>query len=181
MMIARATSWFKGHLPTRESIAANRWTRPFAKYLLRPDLWRFNRRSVPRAVAVGLFIAPVVPIAHTFIAAMLAVPTRANIIIAAAITWLINPFTIPFFYYSAYNIGNSMLRIDTMSPVPEVTHQATVQATGWLTWLFDKSGPVALGTLVLATALAIIGYLLSSLGWKFWIARKWGRRNRRLR
>ena len=178
-MIARATSWFKGHLPTRESIAVNRWTRPFARHLLRPDLWHFNRRSVPRAVAIGLFIAPVVPVAHTFVAALFAVPTRANIIIAAGITWLINPFTIPFFYYSAYHIGTWVLRIDTVSPA--LTHAATKQATSWLTWLFDKSGPVAVGTLILATGIAAIGYFASSFVWRLWIGRKWQRRRWRAR
>lgn len=180
-MFARTVVWFKNNLPTRDSIAENGWTRPFAKYLLRPDLWRFNRRSVPRAVFVGLLIAPVVPIAHTFVAAMLAVPIRANIIIAAGITWLINPFTIPPFYIGAYYIGKTILRLDTMSPVPQVTHGATVQATGWLTWLFDKSGPLALGTLILAISLAVIGYFLSSLLWRFRIAHKWRQRAKRSR
>lgn len=169
-------SKLKTHLPTRESIAANRWTRPFANHLLRPDLWRFNRRSVPRGVAVGLFIAPVVPIAHTVIAALLAVPTRSNIVVAASITWLINPFTIPPFYIAAYYIGNKLLRLDAMSPVPQITHQATSRMTHWAMWLVDKSGPLALGTLVLATVIAAVGYLFASFGWKLWIARKWRRR-----
>jgi uncharacterized protein len=170
---------FKSALPTRESIAANRWTRPFAKHLLRPDLWHFNRRSVPRAVAVGLLIAPIVPVAHTVVAALAAVPTRANIVIAAAITWLINPLTIPPFYYAAYKIGAALLKLDSMSPVPNVTHAATGQATHWAEWLVAKSGPLALGTLVMSVVIAAVGYLLSSFVWKLYIARKWRRRHRR--
>ena len=45
--------WIKGHVPTREAIERNRLLRPVAGRILRPSLWHFNRRSVPRAAAVG--------------------------------------------------------------------------------------------------------------------------------
>jgi uncharacterized protein len=175
----KVVAWFKTHLPTRESIESNRWTRPFAASLLKPDLWRFNRRSVPRAVAVGLLIAPVVPFAHTLIAALAAVRVRANVVIAAGITWLMNPFTMPPFYYSAYKIGSAMLALDSMSPVPGVTHAATGHAMRWAQWLFAKTGPLALGTFVMAVVWSSIGYLIASFFWRWKIGRKWrARRNR---
>lgn len=164
---------FKNKLPTREWIARNRWTRPFARHLLRPDLWRLNRRSVPRAVAIGLLIGPIIPVAHTMVAALAAVPTRANLVIAAAVTWLINPFTIPPFYYVAYLVGAAMLRFDTMSPMPQVTHRATGEAARWAEWLVAKSGPLALGTLVMSVVIASIGYLAASFVWRWNIGRKW--------
>ena len=166
-------------LPTRDWVAGNRWTRPFARHLLRPDLWRFNRRSVPRGVAVGLLIAPIIPVAHTMFAALAAVPTRANLVIAAGVTWLINPFTIAPFYYLAYLVGTAMLRLDTMSPVPKLTHQATGQATHWAAWLLSKSGPLALGTLVLSVIFASLGYLFSPVIWRWNIGRKWRMRMQR--
>jgi hypothetical protein len=164
---------FRSKLPTREWIANNRWTRPFAHHLLRPDLWHLNRRSVPRAVAVGLLVAPIVPVAHIFIAALAAVPARANLVIAAGVTWLINPFTIPPFYYAAYLVGTAILRLDAVSPMPQVTHPATGQATHWATWLLSKSGPLALGTLVMAVLIAAVGYVIAALGWRWSIGRKW--------
>lgn len=170
---------FRALLPTRASIASNRWTRPFARHLLRPDLWHLNRRSVPRAVAVGLLVGPVVPIAHTLVAALAAVPARANIGIAAGITWLINPLTMPPFYYAAYQVGKALLKLDEMSPVPQVTHPATGQAMHWGEWLYATSGPLALGTLVMAVILAACGYLISSLFWKWRISRKWRTRRRK--
>lgn len=168
---------FKNKLPTRDWVARNRWTRPFSRHLLRPDLWRLNRRSVPRAVAVGLLVAPIIPVAHTMVAALAAVPTRANLVIAAAVTWLINPFTIPPFYYAAYLVGAAMLRLDAMSPVPQVTHRATGQATQWAEWLVAKSGPLALGTLVMSVVIASVGYLVASFAWRWNIGRKWRARS----
>jgi uncharacterized protein len=51
---ARIAAWVRHHVPTRESVEANRWLRPVAHHVLAPSLWRFNRRSVPRGVALGL-------------------------------------------------------------------------------------------------------------------------------
>jgi uncharacterized protein (DUF2062 family) len=160
-MANRAVIWFKAHLPTRDSLAASRWTKPFAKYLLRPSLWRFTRRSVPRAVAVGLLVAPIVPVAHTGVAAMLAVPIRANIVIAAATTWLINPFTMPAFYYGAYQVGSTLLTADPVGAL-------------------GKAGATVLGTLVVAVILSALGYLLASFTWRFRMAQKWRKRRKRL-
>lgn len=156
-MVRRGLIWMKGHLPTRHSLSSNRWTRPFARYLLRPALWRFNRRSVPRAIAVGLLIAPIVPVAHTGVAALVAVPLRANIVIAAAITWLINPLTMPPFYYEAYVLGKALLHADTVG-------------------VLDAAGATLLGTLVLSILLAAIGYGVGTLGWRWRMAAKWRRR-----
>ena len=167
----------KSKLPTRDWVAKSRWTRPFAHHLLRPDLWRLNRRSVPRGVAIGLLIAPIIPVAHTMFAALAAVPTRANLVIAAAVTWLINPFTIPPFYYLAYLVGTAMLHLDAMSALPHVDHPAAGQATQWAAWLIAKSGPLALGTLVMSVVIASIGYLVSSFFWRWNIGRKWRARS----
>ena len=41
---------------TRDQIERNRFLKPFAHRLLRSELWRFTRRSVPRGVALGLFV-----------------------------------------------------------------------------------------------------------------------------
>jgi uncharacterized protein (DUF2062 family) len=177
----RVLAWFKGNLPTRKSIAQNRWLKPFAHHLMRPDLWHLNRRSVPRAVALGLFVAPIVPVAHTFVAALLAIPTRANIVIAAAVTWLINPFTMPPFYYGAYLIGSALLKLDELSPVPQASHDPTHKATEWASWLVAKSGPAALGTIVMATIIAALGYMVTALAWRIRIGRKWRTRHNKVR
>jgi uncharacterized protein len=156
-----ASTWFKAHLPTRESLVANRWTRPFAHYILRPSLWRSTRRSVPRAVALGLLVGPIIPVAHTGVAALLAVPVRANIVIAAATTWVINPFTMPAFYYGAYSVGSALLTADPVSAL------GMAEAT-------------ALGTVVAAVILSAVGYLLTSFVWRFRMAKKWRARRKRL-
>jgi uncharacterized protein (DUF2062 family) len=179
MAAAGIMNWIRGHVPTRESIAANRWLAPFADRLLKPDLWHFNRRSVPRAVALGLFVAPIVPVAHTFVAALLALPARANIVIALMITLVINPLTIPPFYYAAFHVGRFLLHLDQNTPVGAVIDPPVHTANHWLAWLLHVTGPAALGTIVLATVASAVGYFVSGWIWRFRIARKWRHRHGR--
>jgi uncharacterized protein len=168
----------KGWIPTRENIAANRWLAPYAGRLLHTSLWRFNRRSVPRAIALGLFLAPIVPIAHTLVAALLAVPTRANLVLAILATWVINPLTIPLFYYEAYRVGVSLLRLDAVNPASAVVSHPARTAGTWLSKIIDVSGPAALGTVVLATLMASIGYVLAGQIWRWRVGRRWAKRGR---
>src|SRR5206468_10800207 len=98
--------WLKGHVPTRETIDQYRLLRPFAPHLRHPSLWRLNRRSVPRGVAIGLCVGVMIPFMHTIIAALLAIPARANVAVAALFTLVVNPITIPFMYLAAYRIGS---------------------------------------------------------------------------
>ena len=105
--------WLKGHIPTRDTIDQHRLLRPFAPHLRHPSLWRFNRRSVPRGVALGLFVGVIIPFMHTFVAAILAIPARANVGVAALLTLVVNPLTIPFMYLAAYRIGSWELHYDS--------------------------------------------------------------------
>src|ERR1044072_2320909 len=98
--------WFTRHIPTRETVHRHRFLRPFATQLGQPALWRLTKRSVPRAVALGLFIGVIIPVMHTVIAAIFAIPTRANIAVTAAFTLVVNPLTILPLYYAAYRIGS---------------------------------------------------------------------------
>src|SRR5438270_2595878 len=91
-------NWLTRHIPTRETIRRYRILRPFAGPLSDPALWRMTRRSVPRAVALGLGVGVIIPLFHTVIVAILAIPLRANVAIAAVCTLVINPLTIPGIY-----------------------------------------------------------------------------------
>ena len=70
--------WLRASMPSRESLEHNRFIRPVAHRVLAPALWRFTRRSVPRGVALGLFVGLFVMIPGLQItgAALLALPFR---------------------------------------------------------------------------------------------------------
>ena len=139
-----------------------------------------TRRSVPRGVAVGLFVAVIIPFMHTIVAALLAIPPRANVAVAAIFTLVVNPLTIPPMYYAAYRIGSWELHHDSRLLDPEAAERFSGELSRLLFWVHHASGPIALGILTMAAALAAIGYVGSSLIWASWSRSRW-RHRRQLR
>jgi uncharacterized protein (DUF2062 family) len=170
--------WLTRHIPTRETVHEHRLLRPFAGHLTHPSLWRMTRRSVPRGVAVGLFVAVIIPFMHTFIAALLAIPTRANVVVAALFTLVVNPLTIPPMYYAAYRIGSWELHHDATLLDPAAAERFSGELSRLLFWIHHASGPIAVGILTIAATLAATGYVAASLVWTFWLRSRWRHRNR---
>lgn len=172
-MWQRGTAWCRRNLPTRDSMERNRLLRPVAHRVLAPELWRFTRRSVPRGVALGMIAGILFPVAQIAIAAVFALPFRANVPTAALTTFITNPFTTPFILVAAYWVGRWTLRLDA----PTIAQPVTDAATGWLSWLWAMGPATVTGLVVLALVGAALGYALSALGWRLWIARKWRHRH----
>jgi uncharacterized protein (DUF2062 family) len=170
--------WLTRHIPTRETVHHYRLLRPFAAQLSHPSLWRMTRRSVPRGVAVGLFVAVIIPFMHTVIAALLAIPTRANIVVAAIFTLVVNPLTIPPMYYAAYRIGSWELHHDSPLLDSKAAERFSGELSRLLFWIHHASGPIAVGILTIAVVVASIGYVAAALGWGWWLRSRW--RQRRL-
>lgn len=173
---ARRFQWITRHIPTRETIGEYRLLRPFAPHLRHPSLWRLNRRSVPRGVALGLFVAVIIPFMHTFIAALLAIPARANVAVAAAFTLVVNPFTIPLMYVAAYRIGRWELHHDRAVVDADTARQFTSELQRILFWIHHASGPIGVGILTLAVAASVFGYFAAAFAWRLWCAARWRRR-----
>ena len=164
-------NWFKRHIPTRETIHKYRLLRPFAGPLSNPALWRMTRRSVPRAVALGLGIGVIIPFMHTAFAALLAIPLRANVAVAAVCT-----LVVPAIYYAAYRIGSWELHHDASLVNPATAEQFSSELSRMLFWIHEASGPIAVGVLTIAAGSAIIGYAVSAFLWRRWLASKWRQR-----
>lgn len=178
-LVRRITHWADRNMPTREGMADNKYLRPIAHRFLRSDLWRFTRRSVPRGVALGLFCGFIIPLGQVFLAAFLALPTRANVPIAAAMTFITNPFTTPFFLYLGNRLGTFLLRIDSLTYGEPLATGLNGTAGEWLSWIVKEAGVTAFGILVLSVIMAAVGYLVAGWGWHWWVAHKWKRRTQR--
>lgn len=170
--------WLRRHIPTRETVHNYRLLRPFAPHLSQPALWRLTRRSVPRAVALGLFVGVIIPVMHTALAAILAIPLRANVAITAAFTLVINPLTIPPLYYAAYRIGSWELHHDATLVNPAAAERFSSELSRMLFWFHQASGAIAVGVLTIAVGSALIGYFGSAFAWRSWLASRRRRRNR---
>lgn len=168
--------WLRRKMPTREEMARNRYLAPIAHRFLTPELWRFTRRSVPRGVALGVFAGFIIPLGQIFLAAFLALPARANVPLAALVTFITNPITFPFWAIVANKTGKLILNID--AAVGGVARDQIASDQGPLATFFEMAGVTAFGFVVLAIVGSAIGYLSASFVWRIVVARK---RKRRLR
>jgi len=173
-----ARRFFKRHAPSRDEVLESRWIRPFGERLRRSDLWRFTRRSVPRGVAVGLFVGIflMIPGLQIVGAALACVPFRANIPVAAAMTFLSNPATTPFFLVAAISVGNRMgFHADLASFEALLNKGAGVGQ--WSAWLLSDAAPAMLsGLAALGLGFAFAGFWVSLVAWRWWVSHKWTQR-----
>jgi len=170
------SDWIRKNSPRRESFEKSRFLRPFAQRVFHPALWRFTRRSVPRGVALGLLVGIflLIPGIQIIGAALLALPFRANVPVAAAMTFLSNPATTPFILAASLYVGNATLRLGADVTQFEALIGRNASLGEWMTWLLSSAAPAMLwGLFIIAISTAIVGYVLAALGWRIFIVRKW--------
>lgn len=128
--------------------------------LHRPNLWHFNRRSISKAVAIGLFFTWLPFPFQTVFAAMSALFFRANIAISVALVFITNPITIPPLFFFAYQLGNLVLGRESMD----------LSANLSMSWLTDSLSqiwqPLFLGSFLLGLFCSMLGYLTVQLLWR---------------
>jgi len=169
----RISNWTRRNMPTREQMERSRWIRPFANRVLRSELWRFTRRSVPRGVALGMLVGIIIPFAQILFASLLSLTVRANVPVAALTTFVTNPFTTPLIWVLSYKVGSWLLQVDAMTIVAPVnTAMEHTELQDALQWLTGATLVTAFGLVVVAVVAASVSYLVASLSWRAWIAHK---------
>ncbi|MCU0729860.1 MAG: DUF2062 domain-containing protein [Sphingopyxis sp.] len=176
--------WVRRNSPGREELLESRLLKPFAHRIAHSELWHFTRRSVPRGVALGLFVGIflLIPGVQIIGVAMLALPCRANIPIGAAMTFLSNPFTTPFILASSAWVGSYVfgLHADISTFYALIASGAGVSE--WAAWFFSDAAPATLaGLFIISVISAAVGYVLASVLWAQWLRQKWRARRRRRR
>jgi uncharacterized protein (DUF2062 family) len=172
--------FFRKYLPDPDEILAKPWCAPFRPWLGHPNLWHLNRRSVPGAVAIGLFCG-LIPGPFQMLGALIcAIPLRKNIPVALAVTLYTNPLTIVPLYMIAYGYGKLLLGssqpdahlvpLEWSWSVPALWH-----------WMMSLGKPLGIGVLALALTLAVLGYFVTGLAWRLYVVTAWRRRAARRR
>lgn len=183
--MARNKTWLadtiRRNMPRREDLESNRLMRPVAHLLLRPALWRFTRRSVPRAIGLGVFVGILVmiPFVQPVSAALIAIPFRANVPLTAGTTLLSNPVTTPLLIVAALWVASALFGYQANPRAVLQMIERGAELAEWKAWLLSDAGPaLMLGLLVISTVAGAIGYGVSTFVWRFWIAHKWVARGR---
>ena len=174
-MKSRLYAWFHRQMPKREEFIEHRLIGPFAR---RQELWRFTRRSVPRGVAIGLMVGifALIPGVQIVGAALMCVPFRGNIPLAAAMTFLTNPATTPLLIAASLFVGNALGFHADMASL-RALYQTHASIAEWIRWMLSDAAPaLLLGLFVIAVVSGAVGYLVSSFLWREVVARKRKRR-----
>jgi uncharacterized protein len=177
-MVEGFSRWLAKNTPKREELAESRWMKPFGRSVLRSDLWRFTRRSVPRGVGAGLLVGILLMIPGLQIvgAALLSIPLRANIPVAAAMTFLSNPATTPFILVGSIFVGNSLGFHADLATFTDL-YERGAGIGDWAAWMASDAAPALItGLFVIAFGAALTGYTISIVAWRWWTGRKWRRR-----
>lgn len=169
--LKRIANWAHRAMPKREDLEHTRFVGPLAR---RQELWRFTRRSVPRGVAVGLLVGifALIPGIQIVGAALMCVPCRGNIPLAALMTFLSNPATTPLILLASIRVGNALgyhADLETFQGL----YERSAGYQEWLAWLLSDAAPaMLLGLFAISTIAAAVGYLLAAFGWNWWIRHK---------
>ncbi len=168
--------FLKRYLPEAHHVRKHRTLRRvFGELLHDPNLWHLNRRSAAGAMAVGLFCAFVPLPGQMLLAAALAILCRVNLPMSVGLVWITNPVTIPPVFYTTYRIGAWILG----------RHGEPPEFAPSLHWLMQEFGhvwqPLFLGSLVVGTLAAALGYLAVRALWRWHVLRERARRRVRHR
>jgi uncharacterized protein len=174
--------YFRRYLPDPETVRRSRMVAWCGGWLRHPNLWHLNRRSVPGAVAIGLFSGLVPGPLQMLTALLIAIPCRKNIPVALLCTLYTNPLTIVPLYVLAYAYGRLLLPGEQgpfIAPFETDWSDLPGSLRALVDWMLALGKPLAVGLGALALTLAVIGYLVARFGWRAWVVAEWRARARR--
>ena len=165
--------FIRKYLPDHQTVREHRylqWCKPLLRH---PNLWHLNRHSVAGGVAAGMFGGLIPGPLQMAIAGTLAWIFRVNIPVAMATTLYTNPFTWPALIFAAYQIGRmvtgeqgGMFRDFDF----DWSHQPWTDFLPALWhWFVGLGTTYVIGDLILASALAVLGYVGVQFAWRLYI------------
>ena len=174
--------FFRKYLPDADKVRSSRLASLFGRSLAHPSLWCLNRRSVSRAVGIGLFAGLVPGPTQILTALLLGIPLRANLPLAILVTFYTNPFTIVPLYlvafeYGKFLIGHSggQIRIE---PFEVDWSNLGTSMHGLVEWSIAMGRPLAVGLVALALTLGVAGTVAVRLGWRLYVVLAWKKRKK---
>ena len=136
-----------------------------SKHLHDPSLWNFNRKSISKAFAVGLFFAFMPVPFQMLLAAPGAVIFSANLPLSIALVWITNPLTMPAIYYGCYKLGAWLLNVQIEADF--------IMSLEYVWQVFDTIWqPFLLGCLIVSVVSALIGYFGVQFIYRFRVYRR---------
>jgi uncharacterized protein (DUF2062 family) len=168
-----ARNLLKRFIPSPAAIKSNPALHFLGDLLQDPNIFHLNRHSVSVAMFWGLFVA-LLPIPGQMpVAAACALLFRCNLPLSVALTWITNPFTMPFFFFITYQMGRLVLGTDPIAlSSPELSWD----------WLANEFGhlwkPLLAGSVLTGLLFGGLGYFGMQLYWRWHVGHNWKKRSK---
>ncbi|WP_456402529.1 DUF2062 domain-containing protein [Hydrogenimonas sp.] len=128
------------------------------KYKIPREFLSVNRKSVTKALLVGIFIA-FIPMPFQMLAVLAVSPfIRFNIPIAISMVWLSNPITMPPMYYMEYLTGTWLLGMEPL-------HDVSMTMEWFQSHLDDIFIPLYVGTFFYSLTVSVFVYFVVNWLW----------------
>lgn len=116
-----------------------------------------NPRKIAMGMAIGVFIGmtPTIPF-HTVLIIGATMIFRQNMTAALLGSWIMNPFTIPFFYVVEYEIGKIVLGLQHLDIALTAYTLDEILEVGWHIFC-----PLQVGGVILAPVFAVPAYFIT--------------------
>lgn len=113
--------------------------------------------KIAMGMAIGVFIGvtPTIPF-HTILIIFLTMLFRQNLTAAMLGAWIMNPVTIPVFYFAEYEIGKLLLGPGPPEIVLNAYNWDAIMAAGWHIFY-----PLQIGGIILAPLFAVPAYFIT--------------------
>lgn len=159
--------------PVTHSLREHKFVRKLGAKAFHPHIWTLNRRSMPKAALIGLWLACCPLPIQMMLAVWACVRWQAHLPFAIALVWLNNPITIAPLFYGSYRVGQWVLGQDASNLEFEVSWQ----------WFYNQLGgavpALLVGSVVVGTVLGATGYLVCRLWCDWSVRRRWASRQQR--
>ena len=172
----------RDRLPKPETILENKylaWLRPWLQH---PRLWHMHRGSVSLGVAIGAVMGLIPGPVQILMAIIISIPLRANVLAAAAGTFITNPFTFIPLYMLAYTMGTVVTgeKMGKLAP-PDLNFSWTepwLIVPAMFDWFVTLGPTLLVGLGMLSVLLGVISYFGTRIIWRIVVSRMWLNRHR---
>lgn len=157
---------YKDFLPKKEDITKHQ-TSWLGKKIHDRNLWKYNIESVPRGIAIGIFVAFIPLPMQMFLAVILGTICRANLPLAVICTWITNPITFIPINYFIHDFGEFILNVQhndiTIDPLDFSDFSHVLQEMVFLIKTLGK--PFIVGLPIVAFGAAFLSYTIITVVW----------------
>lgn len=146
---------------------------PLTYLMNHPVYFSVNRKTVTRAIWIGIFVGFLPIPMQMAVAAILAIMARVNIPVAVLGVWITNPLTMVPLFYLAYRLGAAMLSmpIELWPSEQSLLEMSQGMGSVWKAMLY--------GGVVLGLSVATVAYISVSIIWQVSTAIRYRERRQR--